>query len=79
VEWQNRPKFYLISIKGFSLNCRSGEQKRGGPNMKEFLAMLLKTNGGKMSDFCSLAMLMKTNDLKVVSRDVDDNKGSYQK
>jgi hypothetical protein len=42
--------------------------------MQHRLAMLLKTNGGKMSDNRSLAMLMKTNELKVVSRDVDENK-----
>jgi hypothetical protein len=42
--------------------------------MKDSLAMLLKTNGGKMSENSSLAMLMKTQDLKVVSGDVDEKK-----
>jgi hypothetical protein len=43
--------------------------------MKEYLAMLLKTNGGKMSENRSLAMLMKLNESKSVSRDVDEKKG----
>lgn len=37
--------------------------------------MLLKTNVGKMSDYRSLAMLMKINDLHVVSGDVDGKRG----
>ena len=45
--------------------------------MQHSLAMLLKTNGGKMSDYRSLAMLMKTHDLKSVSGDVDEKKESY--
>jgi len=40
--------------------------------MKDSLAMLLKTNGGKMSGFSSLAMLMKKQDLSKRSRDVDE-------
>jgi hypothetical protein len=43
--------------------------------MKESLAMLMKTNGEKMSDNRSLAMLMKSNELKSLSGDVDENKG----
>jgi len=35
-------------------------QKIAGAKIKDSLAMLLKTNGGKMSDSCSLAILMKT-------------------
>jgi len=42
--------------------------------MQEGLAMLLKTNGEKMSEKCSLAMFMKTNGLKSLSGDVDENK-----
>jgi hypothetical protein len=34
--------------------------------------MLLKTNVEKMSDFDLLAMLMKTNNIQVLSRDVDE-------
>ena len=36
------------------------QRKTRGENMKDSLAMLLKTNGGKMSVLASLAMLMKT-------------------
>jgi len=43
--------------------------------MKESLAMLLKTHGEKMSENSPLAMLMKTNRLKPLSGDVDENKG----
>ena len=38
--------------------------------------MLLKTNGEKMSVYRPLAILMKTNELKPVSRDVNEKKGS---
>ena len=37
--------------------------------------MLLKTNGEKMSDNRSLAMLMKQHDLKSLSGNVDEQKG----
>jgi hypothetical protein len=42
--------------------------------------MLLKTNVEKMSDNRSLAMLMKQNDLKSLSGDVDEQKrdGNYE-
>jgi len=43
--------------------------------MKDSLAMLLKTNGGKMSLLASLAMLLKKQIVIFVSRDVDENKG----
>ena len=43
--------------------------------MKEGPAMLLKTHGEKMSDNWPLAMLMKQNDLKPLSGDVDEQKG----
>jgi len=45
--------------------------------MKEVLALLLKTNGGKMSDYRLLAMLMKIQDIQTVSGDVDEDKHSY--
>jgi hypothetical protein len=41
--------------------------------MKGSLAMLLKTNGEKMSDHRPLAMLLKIHVLQRVSRDVDEN------
>jgi hypothetical protein len=43
--------------------------------MKVSLAMLLEKNGGKMSGFRVLAILMNTNELKSLSRDVDEKKG----
>jgi hypothetical protein len=46
--------------------------------MKDSLAMLLKTNVEKMSENRLLAMLMKPNELKSVSGDVDESKGERQ-
>jgi len=43
--------------------------------MKESLAMLLKTHGEKMSENCSLAMLMKKKKIKLLSGDIDEIKG----
>jgi hypothetical protein len=43
--------------------------------MKDSLAMLLKTNIEKMSVYQPLAMLMKKNELKLLSGDVDENEG----
>jgi len=43
--------------------------------MQDSLAMLLKTHGEKMSLFYPTTMLMKTSELKSLSRDVDKNKG----
>jgi hypothetical protein len=51
--------------------------KSGGRNMKDSLAMLLKTNVEKMSVIGSLAILMKTSELYFISRDVDEKKGCY--
>jgi hypothetical protein len=45
--------------------------------MQDGLAMLLKTNGVKMSAFTSLAMLLKKQGLFKLSRDVDEKKRSY--
>jgi hypothetical protein len=42
--------------------------------MQQYLAMLLKTNGGKLSVYRPLAILMKTNELKLLSRDVNEKK-----
>jgi tmRNA-binding protein len=43
--------------------------------MKVSFAMLLKTNVVKMSENRPLAMLMKKNELKSLSGDVDEKKG----
>ena len=53
-------------------------KKRGG-KMQDSLAMLLKTHVEKMSLFCPTTILMKTNHLKSVSRDVHEKKWSYLK
>ena len=63
---------YLIEIKTVIDSWRRSGEKRGGEKMKESLAMLMKTNGGNMSDYRSLAMLLKTQDLPIVSGDVDE-------
>ena len=47
--------------------------------MKDSLAMLLKTHREKMSVYRPLAILMKTNELKSISRDVDEKIGGYWK
>ena len=52
--------------------CRGRVEKKRGKNMKDSLAMSLKTNGGKMSIYSSLAMLMKIKHVRVASRDVDE-------
>jgi len=52
-------------------------EKTRGENMKVSLAMLLKKNVEKMTENTPLAMLMKVNELKSVSRDVIENKGCY--
>ncbi len=48
-----------------------------GRKMKDSLAMLMKTNGEKMSDYTSLAILMKTSELLRLSRDVHENIVGY--
>ena len=63
---------YLIEIKTVIDSWRRSGEKRGGEKMQESLAMLMKTNGGNMSDYMSLAMLVKTKDLPIVSGDVDE-------
>jgi hypothetical protein len=47
--------------------------------MKASLAMLMKTHVGKMPDYCLPTMLMKTIELKSLSRDVDEKQGSWLK
>jgi hypothetical protein len=76
VEYQNSSKFYLVELKRVNLNYVSRDEKTRGGEMKESLAMLLKTNGEKMSILRSLAMSMKTSQLKSLSRDVNEKKAS---
>jgi len=75
VESRNFKKLYLIHIKRVSLSCGSRGEKTRGEKMKDSLAMLLKTHGEKMSENRPLAMLMKQNDSKSLSGDVDEKKG----
>jgi hypothetical protein len=58
---------------------RKGAHKKGELKMKASLAMLMKTNVEKMSVYRSLAILMKTIELKSLSRDVDEKQGSWLK
>jgi hypothetical protein len=69
------PEIISCSYEKGYFELREPAQKTRGGNMKESLAMLLKTNGGKMSEKRLLAMLMKLNELKSVSRDVDEKNG----
>ena len=50
------------------------QETRGG-KMQDSLAMLLKTHGEKMSLFYPTTILMKTNELTYVSRDIVENTG----
>ena len=51
-------------------------RKKQGGKMQDSLAMLLKTHVEKMSLLCPTTILMKTSQLKTVTRDVHDNTGS---
>jgi hypothetical protein len=74
VRRQNLVKSYVIVNIGDNPFAVRWRRKTRGGNMKDSLAMLLKTNGGKMPDLASLAMLMKIHGLFLVSRDVDEKK-----
>jgi hypothetical protein len=54
---------------------REALRKKRGGKMQDSLAMLLKTHGEKMSLFCPTTILMKTNELKYISRDIVENTG----
>ena len=71
----NPKKFYLIVNNILNRFSVARPRKTRGEKMKDSLAMLLKTNGGKMSLLASLAMLLKKQLVIFVSRDVDENKG----
>ena len=72
-------KMHVTESKAVSSYQAPHDEKTRGEKMKDSLAMLLKTNGGKMSVYRPLAMLMKTKDVHVVSRDIDEKKRSYRK
>ena len=72
-------KTYIFEIKIVSQpSAAKALEMKGGVNMKDSLAMLLKTNVEKMSDNQPLAMLMNQKELKSLSGDVHENKMSYQ-
>ena len=71
----NGTESQAIEIKPIKCPVVQSGLKTRGENMKDSLAMLLKTNGEKMSFYGSLAMLMKINQLKSFSRDIDETKG----
>jgi hypothetical protein len=54
-------RIYVTESKTFSWFRMIKRQKTRGEKMKDSLAMLLKTNGEKMSVYSLLAMFMKTN------------------
>jgi len=57
VQDKNLEKTYFTEIKTVSLSSAAKVRgKKGGERMKVSLAMLMKTNVEKMSDFRSLAM-----------------------
>jgi hypothetical protein len=70
-------KCRVIEIKADSSIACGKVQKMRGRKMKDSLAMLLKTNGENLSVYRLLAMLMKTNWLYLLSRDVDEKAGGY--
>jgi hypothetical protein len=59
VNGDNIAKPYLIESKIVIRLLGLGSQKTRGENMKDSLAMLLKTNVEKMPENRSLAMLLK--------------------
>jgi len=59
VRRQNLAKPYVIVNNGVNPFMVKRQRKTRGEKMKDSLAMLLKTNGGKLSVFASLAMLLK--------------------
>ena len=59
IKIENLAKFQVIEITGVNSFVMRPRRKSRGEKMQDSLAMLLKTNGGKMSVLASLAMLMK--------------------
>jgi hypothetical protein len=58
---QDDPKFYIFETNAVSSFLMAGPRKNGGEKMKVSSIMLLKTNGGKMSEIGLSIMLMKRN------------------
>jgi hypothetical protein len=73
----NDPKAYVVVNKVVIEFLDARLQKSQGEEMKASLAMLLKTNGGRMSVLTSLAMLLKKHGLFCLSRDVNEKRWGY--
>ena len=72
VNGQDLKKMYLVANRVVNRFLIVRSRKTRGEKMQDSLAMLLKTNGGKMSVYGLLAMLMKICELYVLSRDVEE-------
>jgi hypothetical protein len=64
IKGENLAKIHIFENKPVSSLQVTGSRKTRGEKMKDSLAMLLKTNVEKMSVYCLLAILFKTNELK---------------
>jgi len=73
----NHPKSQVVEIKAVISAALPSSKITRGENMKVSLAMLLKTHVEKKFVLCLMAMLMKKNELKSLSGDVDERKGGY--
>ena len=76
INGENLVKTYVAENKIVSSFLIGAWQKTRGEKMKDSLAMLLKTNGEKMSVFRLTTMFMKTGILFYVYHDVDENRGT---
>jgi hypothetical protein len=66
INGEDLEKIYLIEIKTVSLFFVAGCEKTRGRKMKVTSIMLLKTNGGKMSEI-DLSIILLKNKLVIVS------------
>jgi len=64
-----------LKLKGLPPQASVGPQKKGESNLKVSQQKLLKTNVEKMSDFVLPQKVLKTSNLKISSKYVDENKG----
>jgi len=64
-----------LKLKGLPPQASVGAQKKGESDLKVSQQKLLKTNVEKMSAFVLPQKMMKTRDLKISSKYVDENKG----
>jgi hypothetical protein len=67
--------FILLITSMLLAAWQSRAQKKGDDKNRVSLAMLMKTNVEKMSCFGLLSMLMKINEIRSFSRDIDENNG----